>query len=276
VSINGRLVQSANLMSREDEPLFALPDGLLIVNADDWGRNVETTERILECVHRRAVSSVSAMVFMEDSERAAAIARERGIDAGLHLNFTTSFSADGCSTRLIEHQRRLSSYLRLHRLARAVFHPGLVNAFEYVATAQRDEFVRLYGAEPGRLDGHHHMHLCCNVLLGRLLPTGSVVRRNFSFQPGEKSFTNRFYRQTVDRLLARRHSMTDFFFCLPPLDSPSHLQKIFSLARKFTVEVETHPVNPDEHRFLEGGEVFRWAGNLPIAARYAVPQRGRV
>ena len=35
---------------------------------------------------------VSAMVFMEDSERAASIARADAIDAGLHLNFTTAFS----------------------------------------------------------------------------------------------------------------------------------------------------------------------------------------
>jgi hypothetical protein len=32
------------------------------------------------------------MVFMEDSERAAARTREHGIEAGLHLNFTMPFS----------------------------------------------------------------------------------------------------------------------------------------------------------------------------------------
>src|SRR5271167_1397805 len=61
-------------------------DGLLIINADDWGRDHETTERTLRCILRGAVSSVSAMVFMGDSERAAAIAKENAIHAGLHLN----------------------------------------------------------------------------------------------------------------------------------------------------------------------------------------------
>src|SRR6266480_4217678 len=70
-------------------------DGVLIVNADDWGRDAETTARIAECVVPGGVSSVSAMVFMADSERAADTARERGIDAGLHVNFTTPFSAPG-------------------------------------------------------------------------------------------------------------------------------------------------------------------------------------
>src|SRR5213594_3601887 len=78
--------------------------GLLILNADDWGRDRGTTGRILDCALRGAVSSVSAMVFMEDSERAAAIARERGIDAGLHLNFTTSFSAEGCPAGIVDRQ----------------------------------------------------------------------------------------------------------------------------------------------------------------------------
>ncbi|MGH9355586.1 MAG: hypothetical protein ACRD10_05595, partial [Terriglobia bacterium] len=50
--------------------------GGLIVNADDWGRYHETTGRTLDCIDRGAVSSVRAMVFMQDSERAAAIARD--------------------------------------------------------------------------------------------------------------------------------------------------------------------------------------------------------
>ena len=196
-------------------------NGLLIVNADDWGRDRETTERTLECLDRGGVSSVSAMVFMEDSGRAAAIARGRGIDAGLHLNLTTPFSAPACPGRLVERQGELARHLLRHRLAPVIFHPGLVRSFEYVVAAQRDEFSRLYGAEPERVDGHHHMHLCANVLLGGLLPRGAIVRRNFSFQPGEKSFCNRFYRRVVDRMLARRHRVVDFFFSLAPLEPRS-------------------------------------------------------
>jgi predicted glycoside hydrolase/deacetylase ChbG (UPF0249 family) len=246
--------------------------GLLCVNADDWGRDRLNTDRTLECVICGAVSSVSAMMFMEDSERSAAIARERGIDAGLHLNLTTSFSVAGCSSRLIEHQERLAKYLRGQRLAQAVFHPGLVNSFEYVVAAQLEEFGRLYGATPERIDGHHHMHLCANVLLAKLLPAGTMIRRNFSFQPGEKSFGNRFYRKVVDRMLSRRHRLTDFFFSLPPLEPRDRLQRIFSLARQFVVEVETHPVKPEEYRFLAAGEIFRWTGDIPIVPRAAVPR----
>jgi hypothetical protein len=248
----------------------APPKGVLIVNADDWGRDHGSTERIYECACRGSVSSVSAMVFMEDSERAAAMARERRIDAGLHLNFTTLFSGPGTPARLTQHQNQISRHLLSHRFAPAVFHPGLMSSFRYVVAAQLEEFQRLYGASPERIDGHHHMHLSANVLLGRLLPAGTMVRRNFSFQPGEKSWSNRAYRGLVDRLLARRHRLTDFFFSLLPLEPENRLQRVFSLAREFVVEVETHPVSPEEYRFLADGEIFRWTGDVPIAPSYAV------
>src|SRR5215472_5373251 len=90
--------------------------GALIVNADDWGRDRETSDRTLDCIRCGAVSSVSAMMFMNDSERAAEIARAQGIDAGLHLNFTTRFSAQGVPAELSVHQERLSRYLLRHRL----------------------------------------------------------------------------------------------------------------------------------------------------------------
>lgn len=248
--------------------------GLLIVNADDWGRDSEITDLTLECIDRATVSSVSAMVFMQDSERAAAIARNQEIDAGLHLNFTTRFSAPGCPAGLLERQQEIAVYLLRRRLNQAVFHPGLVRSFEYVFAAQLEEFHRLYGAQPERFDGHHHMHLCANVLLARLLPSGTIARRNFSFQPGEKSLMNRLYRNAVDHWLQRRHRIVDFFFSLPPLQPLGRLERIRSLAREFIVELETHPVNADEYRFLTGIEVHRWTGDVPIVPRFSVPQRG--
>lgn len=239
-------------------------NGGLIINADDWGRSRETTDRTLECWERGSVSSVSAMVFMEDSERAAALARERSIDAGLHLNFTTPFSAPDCPRPLAEHQQRIARCLLRHRLAQVLFHPTLVRSFEYVVSVQVDEFRRLYGVAPQRYDGHHHMHLCANILIPSLLPRGTAVRRNFSFEAGEKSFANRLYRELVDRVLARRHRLTDFFFSLKPLEPRTRLERIFSLARRFVVELETHPYDVEEYRFLTGGEIFCCMGDSSL------------
>jgi chitin disaccharide deacetylase len=241
------------------------PDGLLIVNGDDWGRDRPTTDRILECNVLGAISSVSAMVFMEDSDRGAALAREKGIESGLHLNFTTPFSASFCPAGLLERQQQVARYLLKHRFTQVMFHPGLARSFEYLVAAQLDDFRRLYGAEPRRIDGHLHMHLCANVLFQRLLPPGAMVRRNFSFDWGEKSLLNGLYRRAVDSRLARRHRLADFFFSLPPLEPPGRLKRIYCLARQFVVELETHPINPDEYRYLAGGEIFRQIGDIRIA-----------
>jgi predicted glycoside hydrolase/deacetylase ChbG (UPF0249 family) len=261
------ITDTKNVPMRFDYPSLPTGEvlsGLLILNADDWGRDVQTTERIYECFLHGTISSVSAMVFMEDSERAAAVAQERGIEAGLHLNLTTPFSTSRCPSKLFERQQEITRYLLRHRLAQVVFHPGLIHSFEYVVKAQIEEFSRLYGVVPNRIDGHHHMHLCANVLLGKLLPSGIMVRRNFSFQRGEKKFYNRLYRTMIDRLLARRYRLADYFFSLAPLDSPGRLPEIFSLCRSFVVEVETHPIIQDEYKFLMGKEIFELARSFQL------------
>lgn len=208
------------------------------------------------------------MVFMEDSRRAAELARETGLDAGLHLNFTLPFSASGIPSQLRERQRKLANFLVLHSLAQIAYHPGLANSFDYVVKAQLAEFSSLYGAPPERIDGHHHMHLCANIVFAELLPPGTLVRRNFSFLPGEKSLLNRLYRKSIDRKLAKRHRMVDYLFSLPPLEPPERMDRIRSLARESVVEVETHPVNPEEYAFLTGGGVVTWSEETPIAGSF--------
>lgn len=245
-----------------------LTQAVLIINADDWGRDASTTDRILDCVQRGTVSSTSGMVFMADSKRAAELAREHQVDVGLHLNFTTAFDAPDCPAEVLRHQKRLTAYLRRHRFAQALYTARLAPSFRYVVTAQIEEYRRLYGREPGRVDGHHHMHLCANVLRDRLLPKGTIARRSFSFQPGDKSWINRWYRRRVDRTLALRHRMADFFFQLTPVEPAERLQRIFELSRGRVLELETHPVNEDEYRFLASGEIQKMT-ELQIASGYA-------
>ena len=212
---------------------------------------------------------MSAMVFMEDSERAASIVRESEADAGLHLNFTAPFTSGNCPTPLLERQQQIAKYLQRHRFAQALFHPGLVSSFEYVVSAQLEEFERIYGTTPQRFDGHHHMHLCANMLMAGLLPAGSIVRRSFSFRNGEKGMGNRVYRQVVDRILARKHRVVDFFGSLSPVNPTERLQRIFSLARHSVVELEAHPTNQEEYQFLMEGELFNQIGTTRLAPRFA-------
>jgi hypothetical protein len=250
--------------------------GRLIINADDWGRDERNTNKILECFDQRGLSSASGRVFMEDSERSANIAREQDLDIGLHLNLSEPFSASAVPTRLVAHHHKIRKFLCANRVARLLYHPALANSFRYVVACQVEEFSRLYGRLPDRIDGHHHMHLSANVLLQGLLPSGAIVRRHFSYEPGEKMIRNSVFRLYCRLFLGHQYQVTDFFFSLPPLAPAARMQRLFDLAKRFTVELETHPINAAEYRFLTDGELLRWTSQCSPASRFSkaiAPQR---
>jgi chitin disaccharide deacetylase len=228
---------------------------MLIVNADDWGRSEAETNAALDCHERGTVTSVSAMVFMKDSDRAASIARIGGVDVGLHLNLTEEFASEEAPAQLRQAQGRIARFLRRNKYTLLLYHPGLRQQFSYVYGAQADEFRRLYGADPSHVDGHLHMHHCTNMMIDRIIPKGQRVRRNFSFGPGEKGVVNRTYRGLADLWLGRRYRLTDFFFSLEWCLKTGNLLRIMELAKTAIVELMTHPIYPAEHAFLTG-EVF--------------------
>jgi predicted glycoside hydrolase/deacetylase ChbG (UPF0249 family) len=126
----------------------------------------------------------------------------------------------------------------------------LQKAFSYSYQTQLDEFTRLFGRAPSHIDGHHHMHLCANLLLSNLIPVGTRMRRNFSFWPGEKSLLNRTYRAVVDRWLARKYQLTDYFFDLTQSIREKKIQRIMTLAESGKVELMTHPILQLESDYL--------------------------
>ena len=85
---------------------------MLIVNADDWGRSSAETDAALTCHRAGDVTSVTAMVCMADSERAAQLAKANGVHAGLHLNLTEAFSAKEVPGDLRERQARIARSLK--------------------------------------------------------------------------------------------------------------------------------------------------------------------
>lgn len=184
---------------------------MIIINADDWGAEVGITDRILNCVDCKKVNSVSAMVFMKDSERAAKIALEKGMDTGLHLNFTLAFSTD-VSRRMRHCQDSIISFLTKNKFSQIIYNPFLKREFTYVYQKQVDEYCRLYKKDVTRIDGHNHMHLCSNVIWTYLIPKGTFVRRNYCFIKKEKGFFNKNYRTIVDLMLKKRYRCTDYFF----------------------------------------------------------------
>jgi chitin disaccharide deacetylase len=237
---------------------------MLIVNADDWGRNTTSTDNSMVCFKNGRITSVSAMVFMEDSQRAAALALKHGLDAGLHLNFTTKFNQNITSSKLVECQQRIAAFLQKNRYYFLLYNPVLKTDFRYVFSAQYEEYIRLYHQKPTHIDGHHHMHLCTNVLFQRLIPRGSKVRRNFSFTSKEKGTVNRSYRFLVDRWLQRSYQCTDFFFSIVPMHTSHRLRGIVELSLAHNVELMVHPEKQDECNYLLSTEYMEMIRNKKI------------
>lgn len=251
--------------------LFAAPAGvsgqgkpagngaMLIINADDWGRSRLETDRTLDCRLKGRVTSVSAMVFMEDSERAAELAGQHNMDVGLHLNLGENFSGKGMTEKLSRQHASIVRFLRCNKYALILYNPFLRRQFHDDYCAQLEEFLRLYGRPPSHVNGHLHDHLSTNMLVGKFIPPGTKVRRSFTFFAGERGSLNMAYRKMVDRSLARRYVLTDSFFSLKYSLKTGKVPRIAELARNAKVELMVHPENPPEYDFLMGngfGEIF--------------------
>src|SRR5208282_5974677 len=126
---------------------------MLIVNADDWGRSQLETDAALSCYKMGRVSSVSAMVFMADSQRAADLAVAAGIDVGLHLNLSQRFTTEIHDALLQQYHDAIVRFLTRGKYALLLYNPMLRRQFRHVYQAQMDEFRRIYGKNPSHVDG---------------------------------------------------------------------------------------------------------------------------
>ena len=238
---------------------------MLIINADDWGRSRAETDAALRCYQEERITSVSAMMFMEDSERAAELAKENELDVGLHLNFAEPFTGKNHPPKLDQYHGRIVRYLMGNRYAQLVYNPSLRKEFAYSYKAQAAEFVRLFGRPPSHIDGHHHMHLCANIRVSKVIPAGMKMRRNFSFWPGEKVWLNRTYRALVDRWLARRYQLSDYFFDLTQCIQQKKMDRLEVLAKSNSVELMTHPIVHAEMDYLMSDEFGMMLQHLETA-----------
>lgn len=204
------------------------------------------------------------MTFMKDSERAAELAGQNSLPVGLHLNFTQDFTGENVTANMRSQHKRVAAYLKAHKLNQILYNPMLRKAFGYVFQAQWDEFCRLYGEDPKRLDGHQHMHLCMNMLFSGHFPKGIKIRRNFTFCPGEKGPMNRLYRYLVDYWLKSRFRCTDHFFSFKPINLDK-IRRILELSKSSGVELMVHPGVEEEYQFLLSPEWAKLILDSPIS-----------
>jgi hypothetical protein len=235
---------------------------MLIITADDLGRDVAATESCIACHRKGAITSSSFMVFMADSERAAKLAVDENLETGLHINLVLPFDDPRIPSDLKKNQGSVVDYFGRGNWTQAIYNPLLVKALASAFDAQLAEYRRLFGREPAHFNGHKHFHLSLNVAFSGLIPSGSAVRRNFTFYEGGKGGLDRFYRLMIDRCyrrvidarLLKNHVSTDAFFSLSPVNDLPRLRNIIGLARTRSVELMAHPWSPGQEAFLAGQE----------------------
>jgi chitin disaccharide deacetylase len=243
--------------------------GLLIVNADDWGHDSRTTDAIADCFEAGGVTSTTAMMYMEDSRRAAERSRGLpGLGVGLHLNLVDEFTDPATPVAVRERQRRFVEHFRLLRVRRWAYDPRSRNEVSQVVADQFRHFHELYGRPPTHVDGHHHCHFAANVLLSPALPRGTKIRGALS-DVHPRNPVVKSVRSARDRLLARRFGTTDYFFSVrsvwPPLD-PAGAAWRLDLAQDASVEVMVHPAFPDEYPELTSEGWRTTLGRAPLGS----------
>lgn len=131
----------------------------LIVNADDLGLNQARTHAIFQCFEFGVVRSVTIIATGSGADIAARHAREKGLPAGLHLNFT--FGSPLCKPAEVETLVGSSAgeFRDRHDQTRAL-DEGFIDRvhIERETRAQIEWFFDQYG-QPTHIDGHHHIHL---------------------------------------------------------------------------------------------------------------------
>ena len=222
-------------------PLSDTP--LLIVNADDFGWNRDATDRTVECFAAGQITSTTALVNMEDSERAAERGREGGFPIGLHLNLTDPFT--GSEVAPAERERQAAA-CRIFgggglRLRSWTYDPRIAGLVEDAIRDQLERFRALYGAEPTHVDGHNHVQVCPNVVRAKAL-AGFKLRNALWAWPSD-SGVMAHARAARRWLTARRFLTPRYFFDVSELHrlAPEEVTARLGLARDAAAEVMCHP-----------------------------------
>lgn len=214
---------------------------LLIVNADDFGWNRDATDLTLECFAAGRITSTTALMHMEDSDRAAPLAQAAGLPTGLHLNLTDPFTDPAAPTPVRERQAEACRAFADLRLRSWTYDPRIQRLLDDAIRDQLERFRELFEAEPTHVDGHNHVQVCPNVALSRVL-RGMKMRNAHWSWPAVRSAMGRA-RAARRALTARSHLTTRYFLDVSELHRmpPEALAGRVGLSRETSVEVMCHP-----------------------------------
>jgi len=240
-----------------------MSDGLLIVNADDWGSEESKSAAIHIAFESGAISSASAMVYMEDSDRAAALGLREQFALGLHLNLTQPFSDPRTPPAVRARQERLLEHFENTGRRRRTFDPRVRSAVRAAIADQLARYHELYGHVPDHVDGHEHVHICLDVLLA--LPRGLKIRPGMSSTKGTGAAgvvgaaREALIRARLLRAPSKAFGLGDLWTA--PGDA---LERVLSLSRNESVEIMCHPDRPADKEALVSDRWHQALASSPL------------
>jgi predicted glycoside hydrolase/deacetylase ChbG (UPF0249 family) len=249
---------------------------MLVVNADDLGHDRATSDAICEAFARGAITSATAMVYMEDSDRGFGLAAEAGLPIGLHLNLMEPYSGSGVAEPDRAEQAWAVERFQASFAGRWAPGPRLMRAARRSVRLQLAEFERLCGGPPTHVDGHQHGHLSTPALWELDQRGGMTVRSSFTFRPGEKPRHKLALRALLNRGIAARFASTQRFHSirdLHPAFGGKGIDQVVAEARDLDVEVMVHPGLADELEVLSSDEWRELIASVPKGSYADLPGR---
>ena len=192
-----------------------MPGTNLIINADDFGINAETTHAIMAAMDSGLCMDTTLLVNFENSEHAAklAISNNRKDHVGIHLNLT-----EGCPlTSRIQNERLFCDQ-------DGIFHYKKQKRILKLSTAEKKavceeitsqiRLCRSFGIPISHADSHNHIHEEPGLflLLIGILKKEKVPYLRLTNNLGRVSLINRVYRHSCNYILhTKKLSGTNYF-----------------------------------------------------------------
>lgn len=231
----------------------------IVVNADDFGRDMATTDAIVDCFVQHKITSTTLMVVHKDCFRAAKIAHDEGFAVGLHLCLDEGRPV----SNPLEIPHMLNEQGELDVTLKKLY-SGKIKVDELCLeiTNQINKFSDL-GLGLTHIDSHHHIHCHPLVLwalrkVSKSLPFPLKIRSIRNFECGgrlkEYGWVKFIYKELVHLTQKRFFMTTDYFTSLVSYSDKTIVRLENNIDSIFkgnaTVEIMCHPGNYEEYSYL--------------------------
>ena len=234
----------------------------LIINADDYGKDISTTQAVFDAFSKGLCSSVTIMATGEAYEEAIALAADNHIfdKIGIHLNLIEG-------QPLTEPIRRLKNFCNEEGSFNAFFHKSRSLRLEGFPREEKEavalelraqiEKCRKSGLALTHVDSHHHVHTRWEVwqVVAPLLRDFGLTKVRISRNYGEHiSPAKLVYKYIFNKSLHLAGSKTADYF-----GSAEDVVHLFSrkpqiISSDYVVEAMTHPLYKTAGELLDLGD----------------------